>query len=32
VFWWFKLDCFVLGLFAFILLDLVSSVLLEEIG
>jgi len=29
---WFSLDCFVLLLFAFVVFDLVSSVLCQEIG
>ena len=32
VFFWFSLDCFVLVLFAFVVLGLVSSVLCQEIG
>jgi len=32
VFFWFSLDYFVLVLFAFVVLDLVSSVLRQEIG
>jgi len=32
VFFWFSLNCFILVLFAFVVLGLVSSVLHQEIG